>query len=35
MDHTAIAVAVFADAVSFRPLISKGDLVVIFDSFQA
>jgi hypothetical protein len=33
MDHTAIAVAVFADAV--RPLISKGDLVVIFDSFQA
>ncbi len=28
MDHTAIAVAVFADAIIFRPLISKGDLVV-------
>jgi len=28
MDHTAIAVAVFADANIFRPLISKDDLVV-------
>ncbi len=32
MTHTATAVAVFADANIFRPLISKSDLVVQLSS---